>query len=86
MEIIVDTENITEAGFDVYLDRNLFIGENSSVSMTLRTTTDANSITGGIIGSEGILYLGSKQIRIDGKNRNIVTRDGINDRVLIGDF
>ena len=80
MEIIVDTENITEAGFDVYLNRNLFDEQNGMLSLGIRTTTDANSITGGTIGSEGIIYLGSQQFRLDGRNKRIT----IEDKILIG--
>jgi len=85
MTIDIDISTVSEAGFDKYLYRNTFDIQDGSISSTTRYT-DANSLVGGIIGSEGIIYLGSKQIRLDGKNRRIVISDGINDRVLIGGF
>lgn len=85
MEIVFDTQTLTEAGFDKYLLRAIFEDGQASVSIQPRIT-DANSLVGGIIGGEGIIYLGSKQIKLDGKNRNIIISDGVNDRVLIGGF
>jgi hypothetical protein len=82
MEVVIDTQTVGEAGFNTYLVRDLFGG--TVGTMTVDRTVDASNIVGGIIGSEGILYLGSKQIRLDGKNKRIVISDGINDRILIG--
>ena len=82
MEIVFDTQTITEAGFDTYLVRALFPDGGSMSVQTVHT--DASSLVGGIIGGEGIIYLGSKQIKLDGKNRRIVINDGIDDRVIIG--
>lgn len=87
MEIIIDKNTATEAGFNVYLNRELFTTTDSNISISVGTNyTDASSLVGGTIGSEGIIYLGSKQIKLDGKNRRIVINDGVNDRVLIGDI
>ena len=83
MQIEIDTATISEAGFDTYLVRASFTEDSGSVTIATRET-DASSLVGGIIGEEGIIYLGSKQIRLDGKNRRIVISDGVNDRVLIG--
>ena len=85
MEIITDVQTISEAGFDTYLKREIFTEEGGGIMIETRYT-DASNIVGGIIGSEGILYLGSKQIRLDGKNKRIVISDGVTDRVLIGGF
>lgn len=82
MEIVFDTQTITEAGFDTYLVRAMFPSGATPIIET--RYTDASSLVGGIIGGEGIIYLGSKQIKLDGKNRRIVISDGVNDRVLIG--
>ena len=83
MEISIDTKTISEAGFDTYLSRPIFgntpVGSNLSARYT-----DASSLVGGVIGSEGIIYLGSKQIKLDGRNKRIVISDGVNDRILIG--
>ena len=75
MEIVIDTQTVTEAGFNEYLTRAIFTGETTNMSIETRYT-DPNSLVGGIIGSEGILYLGSKQIRLDGRNRNITLTGG----------
>jgi hypothetical protein len=85
MTIDIDVKTVSEAGYDKYLFRNTFEIEGGNAIVTSRYT-DANSLVGGIIGSEGIIYLGSKQIKLDGKNRRIVISDGVNDRVLIGGF
>lgn len=82
MEVVIDTQTITEAGFNTYLVRDLFGG--TVGTMTVDRTIDASNIVGGIIGREGIMYLGSKQIKLDGKNRRIVIYDGVNSRVNLG--
>jgi len=83
MEVLFDKNTVTDAGFDKYLNREFFPRTQNLFSLE-RSTVDASSLVGGIIGEEGIIYLGSKQIRLDGKNRRIVISDGVNDRVLIG--
>lgn len=83
MEIVQDTQTLTEAGFDKYLIRDI-LPISDSISMTETRYMDANNLVGGIIGNEGILYLGSKQVRLDGKNKRIVINDGTTDRVIIG--
>ena len=85
MEVIIDSQTISDAGFNTYLTREIFMSEDRNLMIETRYT-DASNLVGGIIGSEGILYLGSKQIKLDGKNRRITISDGINDRVLIGGF
>lgn len=84
MEIIIDTQTVTDAGFNEYLTRTTITGGDTSLPVS--RYTNASSLVGGIIGSEGILYLGSKQIKLDGKKRQIIINDGVNDRVLIGGF
>jgi hypothetical protein len=84
MEIVIDKNTLSEAGFNVYLNRELYSVE-GSISLTFGSNqVDASNLVGGIIGSEGIIYLGSKQVRLDGKNRRIVINDGTTDRVIIG--
>jgi hypothetical protein len=83
MEVIIDTQTVSDAGFNTYLTREIFMTEDQNLMIESRYT-DASNLVGGIIGSEGILYLGSKQIRLDGKNKRIIINDGTTDRVLIG--
>jgi hypothetical protein len=83
MEIVFDTQTVTEAGFDTYLIRAMFPSGTTTPMIETRFT-DASSLVGGTIGSDGIIYLGSKQIKLDGKNKRIVISDGVNDRVIIG--
>jgi len=83
MDYSIDTSTISEAGFDEYLNRKLFDFGLATQETTMRYT-DANSLVGGTIGSEGIIYLGSQQIKLDGKNKRIIVNDGVNDRILIG--
>lgn len=85
MEIVIDKNTASEAGFNVYLNRELFGTTDSSVNISFGGNfTDASSLVGGVIGAEGIIYLGSKQVRLDGKNKRIVINDGTTDRVIIG--
>ena len=83
MEVIIDSQTIGDAGFNTYLTREIFMTEDRNLMIETRYT-DASNLVGGMIGSEGILYLGSKQIRLDGKNKRIIINDGTTDRVLIG--
>lgn len=46
--------------------------------------TDPGVIAGGIIGDTGIMYIGSKQIRIDPKRGNMVWNDGTEDVITLG--
>jgi hypothetical protein len=83
MRIDIDVKTVSEAGYDKYLFRNTFEIESGNAVVTSRYT-DANSFVGGVIGSEGVMFLGSKQVRLDGKNKRIVINDGTTDRVIIG--
>jgi len=85
MEIVIDAKTVTEAGFDEYLGRSILPDSAPTTQENLFSRViDASNIVGGIIGNEGILYLGSKQVRLDGKNKRIVINDGTTDRVIIG--
>lgn len=75
MEIVFDTQTVTEAGFDVYLTRAEPVSDSAGFRTDTRTI-DPTNIAGGTLGSEGIIYVGSKQISIDGKNRTITVNDG----------
>ena len=79
MEVIIDSQTIGDAGFNTYLTREVFRTEDRNLMIETRYT-DASNLVGGIIGSEGILYLGSKQIKLDGNKRRIT----IGDEILIG--
>ena len=85
MEIVVDKNTASEAGFNVYLNRELFGTTDPNVSISFGGNfTDASSLVGGIIGAEGIIYLGSKLFKLDGKNRRITISDGNTETILIG--
>ena len=83
MEVLFDKNTVTDAGFDKYLNREFFPRTQNLFSLE-RSTVDASSLVGGIIGEEGEIYLGSKQVRLDGRNKRIVINDGTTDRVIIG--
>lgn len=83
MEIEIDTETIADAGFDRYLFR-AFVEESGGVTGSFSRTMTADSIVGGIIGKEGVIYVGSTNIRLDGQKIQIVMNDGTTDRLLIG--
>jgi hypothetical protein len=82
MDMEIDANTLSEVGFNEYLDRELYVSAESTSEGT--RYTDASNLVGGIIGSEGVIYLGSKQVRLDGKNKRIVINDGNTDRVIIG--
>ena len=85
MEIVIDKNTASEAGFNVYLNRELFGTTDSNVSISIGgNITDASSLVGGIIGAEGIIYLGSKLFKLDGRNRRITISDGNTETILIG--
>ena len=85
MKIVIDKNTASEAGFNVYLNRELFGTTDSNVSISVGSNfTDASSLVGGIIGAEGIIYLGSKLFKLDGKNRRITISDGNTETILIG--
>lgn len=85
MEIVIDKNTASEAGFNVYLNRELFGTTDSNVSISFGGNfTDASSLVGGTIGAEGIIYLGSKLFKLDGKNRRITISDGNTETILIG--
>jgi hypothetical protein len=75
MEIVLDIQTISGAGFDVYLNRALFESGEVGISADGRIV-DATNIVGGTLGSEGTIYVGSKQISIDGRTRTITVNDG----------
>ena len=74
MEIIFDTQTLTEAGFNVYLARGESLPSNP-YNMDTRTI-DPTNIVGGVLGNEGIIYVGCKQISINGRTRTITVEDG----------
>ena len=79
MEVEIDTKTVTEAGFDKYLIRSINPQEAGIAGSGVRTV-DPNNFVGGTIGGEGILFLGSNQFKLDGRNKRIT----IEDKVLIG--
>ncbi|MHA1305423.1 MAG: hypothetical protein ACTSPI_17120 [Candidatus Heimdallarchaeaceae archaeon] len=79
MDIIIDTETVSEAGFDGTLIRPVETTEDG----TLRYI-DPNNLVGGTIGKMGVLYIGSKQIRIDAKRGNIVLDSGNENIMTLG--
>ena len=83
MEVVFDTQTVTEAGFDTYLLRAMFPTGTTTPIIETRFT-DASNLVGGTIGGEGIIYLGSKLFKLDGKNRRITISDGNTETILIG--
>lgn len=83
MEIVFDTQSVTDAGFDTYLIRAMF--PTGTTAPTIETRfTDASNLVGGTIGGDGIIYLGSKLFKLDGSNRRITISDGNTETILIG--
>ena len=70
-EIEIDTETITDAGFDRYLFR-AFVESGGGGTADYSRVITADSIVGGIIGQEGVIYIGSTNIKLDGANKRIV--------------
>jgi len=80
----IDLEKIGDSGFDSYLRRPPVKSPTGRLSGSRQLS--ATNLIGGTIGNEGIVYLGSLQVRIDGKEQRILVNDGTNDVVLIGKF
>lgn len=78
--LTIDVKTISEAGFDEFLNRDLFpvVGE------LVKRQLDAYNFAGGIIGDKSVIYLGSKLVKLDGSNQRILISDGVNNRVVIG--
>lgn len=74
-----DITTIKDAGFNNYLVRTKY-GANPEPSKYL----SASNITGGQLGSNTVINIGSKLVRIDGKNGRIIINDGVTDRIIIG--
>lgn len=83
MEIVFDTQSVTDAGFDTYLIRAMF-PTGTTTPITETRFTDASNLVGGTIGGDGIIYLGSKLFKLDGSNRRITISDGNTETILIG--
>lgn len=83
MEVVFDTQTVTEAGFDTYLIRAMFPTGTTTPIIETRFT-DASNLVGGTIGGDGIIYLGSKLFKLDGSNRRITISDGNTETILIG--
>lgn len=84
IEVTKDIEHIGEAGFDKFLRRAILPESTVSAPMPTPRVIPAENIVGGILGSEGTIYVGSENIMIDGANKRIVISDGTNNRILIG--
>jgi len=78
-DIIIDTQSISDAGFDGNLIRPVETLPSGELKYL-----DPNSFVGGTIGKMGVLYVGSKQIRIDARRGNMVWNDGTEDVVTLG--
>lgn len=79
MAINIDLKTIADTNFDKFLNRNPF--GNAGYVPRYSSAVD---IAGGTLGDGTVINLGSKYIKIDGKNRRIIINDGTYDRVLIG--
>lgn len=79
MDVLIDTETTTDAGFD----GNLIRPVETQPSGELRYV-DPNSIVGGTLGQMGVLYIGGKNFRLDARSRNIVVSDGTENVITIG--
>ena len=43
-----------------------------------------NIVASGVLPGNTVIYLGDKNIKISGRDRNITVNDGTNDRILLG--
>lgn len=78
----IDITDIKEAGFGMYLDRDLYkpLGLAGDMDMYRK----GSMLVGGMFGSETKLELGSGYVVIDSERKQILINDGTTDRILIG--
>jgi hypothetical protein len=71
MEIINDSKNYIGIGLQTQGD-------------AVRSVVRSTDIAGGIFRSQGVMYIGNKQVRIDNKEPKLVINNGVQDNILIG--
>ena len=76
-----DIETIKDAGFNRFLSRTDF-----SLQDMKSKYVSASNIAGGELGSNTVINIGSKLVRIDGRHGRIIINDGTNDRIIIGNL
>jgi hypothetical protein len=77
--IDIDISTISDAGINSNLSRL-----QDSPEFFIPRYTSARNISGGTLGENGVIFIGSRYVKIDGKNKCITVNDGTNDRILIG--
>ena len=81
MSIKIDTETISDAGFDRFLRRQTSF---SGRITTKKRFVDAVNFGAGTIGADGIVNIGTSLFKVDGKKMQMLMNDGTNDVLLIG--
>lgn len=83
IKVDYDIKDISEAGFDDYLNRANF-GAPELVDGLVSRYQSMRNISGGLLSSESRLYMGNQQMYFDGGQVRQVVNDGISDVVIIG--
>lgn len=83
VKIEYDIKNISEAGFDKYLNRSTF-GEAEKVVGNESRYKSLRNISGGLLSGESRLYMGNQQMYFDGKQVKFTVNDGNTDVLIIG--
>lgn len=79
----IDYKDIKDAGFNEYLTSEDYTKASIDSGIT-QDKLKADYLTGGTIGKEGPIDIGSDRFRLDGKETRQLIKDGANNRVLIG--
>lgn len=79
--MIVDTNTIEDAGFDKFLRRGMIKTQPYYGNVNKRVPIW--DLLGGEMAADSVINVGPN-IKIDGKNKQIVINDGADDRILIG--
>ena len=70
---------------NIISDLSKFLGRTTASSgEPVRNTIQSTSLAGGIFKSQGVMYIGNKQVRIDNKEPKLVINNGNYDNILIG--
>ena len=79
-KVKVDVKNLKDRGFDAL---NIRTQNDPGVAVAQRYLK-AEDLTGGTMGAQGRINIGSKELVMDGKDRRLLVNDGADNRVMMG--
>jgi len=76
-DIVIDSENLEEAGFDSYLKRSMGLG------VSRDRLVKADNFAGGLFGGD-VIEVGGSNVRIDGERGRIIVKSGDGSSIAMG--